>query len=88
VRQRLNARDDNSDDAAARAAAVSFLTSKSAGRSSILAVARLEEGPQMMANVVGIEPARMRVGLPVRVIVEERSEGFSVPQFAPVEESQ
>lgn len=53
----------------------------------ILAVARLEEGPQMMANVIGIEPARMRVGLPVRIIFEERSEGFRVPQFAPAQES-
>ena len=41
----------------------------------------------MMANVVGIESARMRVGLPVRVIFEEHSEGFCVPQFAPVKES-
>ncbi len=53
----------------------------------ILAVARLEEGPQMMANVLGIEPARMRVGLPVRIVFEERSGGFRVPQFAPAEES-
>lgn len=53
----------------------------------ILAVARLEEGPQMMANVLGVEPNRMRVGLAVRIVFEERSDGFRVPQFAPAEES-
>ena len=52
----------------------------------ILAIARLEEGPQMMANVLGIEPSRMRVGLPVRIVFEERADGFRVPQFAPAEE--
>jgi len=53
----------------------------------VLAVAQLEEGPQMMANVIGIEPERMRVGLPVRVVFEDRSSGFRIPQFAPEEEA-
>lgn len=52
----------------------------------VLAVARLEEGPHMMANVVDIDPARMRVGLPVRIVFEERSGGFCVPQFTPAED--
>jgi uncharacterized OB-fold protein len=51
----------------------------------VLAVARLDEGPQMLANVLGIEPTKMRVDLPVRVIFEQRSGGISVPQFAPAE---
>lgn len=50
----------------------------------VLAVVKLEEGPQMMANVLGIEPAAMRVDLPVCVVFEQRSGGFCVPQFEPV----
>lgn len=53
----------------------------------VLAVVRLEEGPQMMANLLGIEPGKVRVGMPVRVIFEERADGVRVPQFAPTEES-
>ncbi len=47
----------------------------------VLAVVRLEEGPQMMGNVMGIDPKLMRVDMPVRVIFEERGGGFRVPQF-------
>jgi uncharacterized OB-fold protein len=52
----------------------------------VLAVVRLEEGPQMMANVLGVEPGAMRVDLPVRVVFEQRSGGFRVPQFEPVKD--
>ena len=52
----------------------------------VLAVVRLEEGPQMMANVLGIEPARMKVDMPVKMTFEERAGGIRVPQFEPVEE--
>ena len=53
----------------------------------VLAVIRLEEGPQMMANVLRVDPKRMRIDLPVRVVFEERGDGFRVPQFEPAEES-
>ncbi len=53
------------------------------GAPYVLAVVRLAEGPQMMANVVHIQPREMRVGLPVRVTFEEREGGFRVPQFEP-----
>jgi hypothetical protein len=52
----------------------------------VLAVVRLEEGPQMMANILSIDPKRMRVDLPVRVVFEERAGGFRIPQFEPAEE--
>jgi len=52
----------------------------------VLAVARLEEGPQMMANVLGIDSKRMRIDLPVRVIFEARAGGVCVPQFEPAEQ--
>ena len=50
----------------------------------VLAVIRLEEGPQMMANVVGIDPRSVVVDLAVEVIFEERAGGFRVPQFRSV----
>ena len=53
----------------------------------VLAVIRLEEGPQMMANVLHVDPRHMRVDLSVRVVFEERGDGFRVPQFEPAEVS-
>jgi uncharacterized OB-fold protein len=50
----------------------------------VLAVVRLDEGPQMMTNIVGMEPARVRVDLPVAVVFEERAGGLRVPQFRPI----
>ena len=50
----------------------------------VLAVVRLDEGPQMMTNIVGIEPARVCVDLRVAVVFEERAGGFRVPQFRPI----
>jgi uncharacterized OB-fold protein len=52
----------------------------------VLAVVRLAEGPQMMANILHADPARVRVDLPVRVVFEERAGGVRIPQFEPVEE--
>lgn len=49
----------------------------------VLAVVRLEEGPQMMANLLEIEPERVTIDMPVEVTFERRSGGFAVPQFRP-----
>lgn len=54
-----------------------------AGEPYVLAVVRLDEGPQMMANVLEIDPRRMRVDLEVEVTFEERAGGWRVPQFRP-----
>lgn len=51
----------------------------------VLAVVRLAEGPQMMANIVEIDPAAVHVDMAVRVCFEVRADGFRVPQFAPEE---
>ncbi|HSD11248.1 MAG TPA: Zn-ribbon domain-containing OB-fold protein [Candidatus Binatia bacterium] len=50
----------------------------------VLAVIRLDEGPQMMTNVVGVKPSGVRVDLRVEVVFEERAGGFRVPQFRPI----
>jgi uncharacterized OB-fold protein len=49
----------------------------------ILAVVRLKEGPQMMANVLDCPKEAMKVGLKVKVCFEDRGEGFKMPQFIP-----
>ena len=50
----------------------------------VLAVVRLDEGPQMMTNLVGVEHSGVRVDLRVEVVFEERAGGFRVPQFRPI----
>ncbi|MET0152924.1 MAG: OB-fold domain-containing protein [Candidatus Binatia bacterium] len=50
----------------------------------VLAVVRLDEGPQMMTNVVGISPAQVKIDLAVEVMFEERAEWFRVPLFRPI----
>lgn len=50
----------------------------------ILAVIKLKEGPQMMANVLNCPKEAMKVGLKVNVCFEERQGAFKVPQFTPI----
>jgi uncharacterized OB-fold protein len=48
----------------------------------VLALIALEEGPRMMANVVGGAVDDVRCDLPVTVVFEER-DGRVLPQFRP-----
>lgn len=48
----------------------------------VLAVVQLEEGPQLMSNIVDCDPERIAIGDPLRVLFERRGEG-AVPQFTP-----
>jgi uncharacterized protein len=45
-------------------------------------IVRLDEGPRMMANVVGCAPERVRIGMRVEVVFEARAE-VTIPQFRP-----
>lgn len=48
----------------------------------VLALIDLEEGPRMMANIVGDDALETALGDPVRVVFETRGkEGAKVPQF-------
>ena len=51
---------------------------------SIVQVA-LEEGPHLLANLIGIEASRIDVGLRVRAVFEPRANGFTIPQFEPMD---
>ncbi len=48
----------------------------------VLAVVRLDEGPQMMCNLVEVDPDEVRCELPVEITFEPRDE-LAVPQFRP-----
>ncbi len=43
----------------------------------------LEEGVRMNAQLRGLDPAELRVGLPVRVDFEATTEGVTLPVFVP-----
>lgn len=45
----------------------------------------LEEGVQVLTNIVGWDPARVRIGLPVRVTFEDVTPEISIPRITPVE---
>lgn len=47
----------------------------------VVALIDLDEGPRMMANIVGEDALSTRIGDVVEVTFEERGEGAKVPQF-------
>lgn len=49
----------------------------------IAAVIELEEGTRLVSNVVGIEPADVRIGLPVRLSIEAVDDEMKLPLFRP-----
>jgi uncharacterized OB-fold protein len=48
-----------------------------------VALIELEEGPILLSNVVGIDQARMEVGLPVQVAFEPLDDDVTLPVFRP-----
>lgn len=48
----------------------------------VLALIELEEGVRMMSNVVGCDPAQVRIGLAVDVCFEARGP-VTIPMFRP-----
>jgi len=49
----------------------------------VVALVTLDEGARLMTNIIGCEPAAVRVGMPVSVTWEELSDGRALPQFEP-----
>jgi len=46
-----------------------------------IVVVELEEGWYMLSNLVGVAPEKVRVGLPVQVFFERRSDEITLPLF-------
>jgi len=49
----------------------------------VVAVVRLEEGVQMLTNIVGCDPYQVRCDMPVQVTFEKLDDEFSLPKFRP-----
>ncbi len=49
----------------------------------ILALVELEEGVQVLTNLVGCAPEDVRIGMPVVVTFEDVNNQVSIPRFAP-----
>ena len=49
----------------------------------VVAVVKLEEGPHMLTNIVGCEPAHVRCDMPVEIAWEDVTDEFSLPKFRP-----
>ena len=50
----------------------------------VAAYVELEEGPRVMTNIVGVDPATVEVGMPVEVVWEDTGEGPKYYRFTPV----
>jgi uncharacterized OB-fold protein len=52
---------------------------------TIIAVVALEggDGVRLISNLVDVDPARLRIGLPVEVVWEDMSADLAIPRFRP-----
>ncbi len=51
----------------------------------VVAYVELAEGPRIVTNIVGCDPARVSIGQPVRVVFSATGEESSLYRFEPVE---
>lgn len=51
----------------------------------VVAVIRLDEGVQMLSNIIDCDHARLRCDMPVVVAFEKLNERFVLPKFRPAE---
>ena len=49
----------------------------------VLAYVELDEGPRLLTNVVGCDPASVRIGMPVVADFTPPDEDLAVPRFRP-----
>jgi uncharacterized OB-fold protein len=54
-----------------------------AGMPFVVAVIRLDEGVQMLSNVVGCDPHTVECDMPVEVCFERLDDEFTLPKFRP-----
>lgn len=53
------------------------------GENTLLAYVRIDEGPLLMTNIVGVEPDALHVGMPMQVEFCVTQEGRIAPVFRP-----
>jgi len=49
----------------------------------VLAYVTLEEGVQMLTNIVDCPPDEVRIGMPVEVTFEDVTDDIAIPRFRP-----
>lgn len=49
----------------------------------VVALIELDEGPRLLSNVIGIEPAEVACDMPVKVVFDDVTEDVTLPKFAP-----
>lgn len=52
----------------------------------VVAIIRLEEGVQLMSNIIGCDPKDVRCDMPVEVTFEKLDDNFTLPKFKRVED--
>ncbi len=52
----------------------------------VVAVIKLEEGVQLLSNIVGCDPYEVTCDMPVQVVFEKLNDEFTLPKFTPVKE--
>ena len=50
----------------------------------VLAYVTLDEGPQMLTNVVDCKPDEVKIGMAVEVTFEDVNEDIAIPRFKPI----
>ncbi|MCP4754399.1 MAG: Zn-ribbon domain-containing OB-fold protein [Proteobacteria bacterium] len=49
----------------------------------VVAIVKLEEGIQMLSNIVGCDPYDVTCDMPVKVVFEKINDEFTLPMFTP-----
>ena len=50
----------------------------------VIAIVKLDEGVQMLTNIIGCEPDEVQCNMPVEVVFEKLNDEFTLPKFRPV----
>jgi len=50
----------------------------------VVALVALKEGPRILTNIVGCDPAAVSCEMDVEVVWDDREEGISLPKFRPI----
>ena len=48
-----------------------------------VAIVELDEGPRLHTNLVDVDPAAIRIGLPVEVVFDPQNDEITLPRFKP-----
>ncbi len=50
----------------------------------VVAIIELEEGTRIISNLIGIEPEKVEMGMPVELSIEKVDDELKLPLFRPV----